>query len=499
MKLIRLESDYALNQSQFTNYLGVPLVLNKNAKCALRTLSAEFDVPPYIVDSSNDSLQFETGGSSSSFHLTNLIHGSYNIQSLCDMIQNVMNNILDADGLGDDINNTDYGFMWKVTNAKNTSGEYIITLSFNRSDDQLLDDTNTTMKNVDYNSTVDDPFFFKTNTANPDADILDSYFYPNSLVCNGGFSISNILVKQDEAQTENIEDSTWYLMLQKHTGIEDEMSLSQQISYSYAVLGVENGYYTYKKDGSMNLTNIVPSENDVVCIYNGGFSILYKINDTVIEGDDNNSFQNYLGFWNLQSILYIKDDSGKIAFFDNNITPNPFETTNLDGDYLKVDLSQTDKIRQSINAVTSEVTIDFIGKTNELLGFVDTIVSETAVSGSFIADEPATSNLFDNDVVVEINEFNTDCYDHTYKTKRNVISVVTSADLEKSISGTGKKTWQLSIYENFPVFIGLNNKLGTISFSSLTVRVSSDGLTLPLSGKMSCSLLFTDDDDSNLI
>jgi hypothetical protein len=494
MKLIRLESDVELNQSQFTNYLGVPLILKKNGKVALRTISAQFEEPPFIIDSSNDSFSFQTSDDYTVHNIV-LVHGSYTIDTLCNMIQNQMNCVLDGTGQGIDPDNTDYGFMWLVSNTKDIDG-YKITFSFDRSDNVVLDDTNTTLNNVDYDNTGDDPFFSKSVADDPDPNVINSYFTTKPLLCNGGFSTSFIINKQMETQPEDIVNSNWYMTIEPSRTLTGNQLLGDIVDRAYAMIGSFEGWYVYKKDNELqNPLEDNPADGDVVSISNNNGVIQYSVDTEDIVGDSLLSNFNDFGYNDLMVCLYIQKDDGLIGFFDCSITPNPNETVDSSGNYIKIDPSQLVSHRLRVDANASNVTINLLKGTQLLLGFRDSTLSLNAVSGSFESDGVVKSNIFDNDIVIEVPEFETACYDHTYKNKRNILSVITSGDIHRSTTGIGSEYWELSVSEVFPTFISLNNKQSGLSYSALTVRVSSQGNLLPLAGKMSCSLLFMDEED----
>ena len=94
-------------------------------------------------------------------------------------------------------------------------------------------------------------------------------------------------------------------------------------------------------------------------------------------------------------------------------------------------------------------------------------------------------------IVVELLQGNTDSYDHTYKQKRNIISVIASGDIHSSTSSSGGDYYTLSYTEQYPLWISFNNP-NPLQFGSLTIRVSSGGLLLKSSGIISTCLLFRD-------
>jgi hypothetical protein len=489
MKLIRLESDTELTQSQFTNFLASPLVLEKNSKVALKTLVAQFEEPPYIVDSSNDTFSYRTSDDYT-IHQVIMKHGSYSsVDEFCDMVQDRMNCLLDGTGSGQNTDNTDFGFMWEVS-SKQELGENFIQFDFNRSVYLTLDDTNTANLNMIFNATTG----FNKDPAVPngaDANDANAILKAKPLVCNGGFSVSCILGKQNSTQTEDISASDWYLTIEPFKTLVGNQSIGDVVDRSYAVLGCFQGLYFIKRAGTMTMFSdgISPGEDDTIEIRNNNGVIEYRVDFDLDNGDSLVNDYNDSGSQVLMTCLYIPIDDGKIAFSEIEITPNPFDASDINGNYFKLNPDDMVKHRLRADAEASNVTIFLELGSKRLLGFDNNQVSINAVSGTFNPINALKSNVFDNDLIVEIPELALDGYDHSNKSRVSLITVLTSGDVNKS-TGTGSEEWELSFHEPFPVFLDLNNKIGNLIIPSLTVRISTGGILLPLAGKMSCSLLF---------
>lgn len=496
MKLIRLESDNELTQSQFTNFLGVPLVLQKNASVALKTIVAQFEEPGISINSSNDTFSYKTDDN---FTVHNIVlpHGYYDIDDLASVIQNSMNCVLDGRGFGEDTDNTDYGFMWKVEIAKTADG-YQMSIAFDRKNNLTLDNTNMGLKNCIF----DPASGFSKSINDVSFDIANAYLKAKPLLGNGGFCVSSLIRKLDPDQDEDISLSDWYITIEPNQALSGNQVMGDVFDRAYAVLGSFQGFYVYKKDGTIqNQFDYTPVNNDLVSIRNNNGVIQYLIRpddseDIIYDGDGLLNLNNF-GTTNLMVCIYIPTDDGKIAFNEVEITNNPFETSDLSGNYSKITINDMviHRLKADGDPSPSDVSITFLPGIQRLLGFKNSTVSLSSVNGTFTATGYITTNIFDNDIVVEVNEMELENYDHTYKQRRNILTVLTSSDFKKSISGLGTELWELSFHEIFPVFMNINNKMGAVNFSSLTVRLTSQGVLLPLAGKMSCTLLFTDESD----
>lgn len=493
MKLIHLESDVELETSEFTNYLAVPLVLGKNAKVALKTLSAQFSEPPFVVDSSNDTFSFQTSDSFT-VHTVTLTHDLYgSISLLQNEIQNKMNNCLDGFTPNGTVTNTDRTFQWQVEIVpSSTSNGYDISFAFNRKDEELLSDANTTRTLVNYNT---DDLFVKSGPAPSTPTLLNSYAVSDDLVCKGGWNAVVVLNEQTPAQPEDIADSEWYLSIEPNVSFSGEQFTGAVLARSYAFIGVLGGEYVYKKDGLLNVTGLAPEIGDVVNISNNNGVITYSLDSTHIVGDGINALFPNMGILDCHAVLYIGSDDGLIGFGDFALTVDAFETS-VAGKYIKTSNADLPLVRHDTNLTVptaSNVTLSLTKGSARFFGFKDVSYSIPAVSGKFTPEGDMTSSLFNNDLIVEVLELNTDCYDHSYKQKRNLLSVITSGEIKNSTAGSGAEFFELSLTEVFPNFIDIQNRQGSLTLSSLTVRISSQTFTLPLSGKMSCSLLFIDE------
>jgi hypothetical protein len=123
-------------------------------------------------------------------------------------------------------------------------------------------------------------------------------------------------------------------------------------------------------------------------------------------------------------------------------------------------------------------------------------MQKNAISFDFVSESGIATNIFNNDIVVEIPELPLDGYDEGVKQSRNIAMVISSGELRTSQKAIGNETYELTYSEQATfLFIGLKNKQTSVTCPQLTVRVTSEGQILPLSGKMTALLLFRDEDD----
>ena len=498
MKLVRLESDAQLTQSQFTNNLSIPLVLGKNAQVALKCLTLQFAEPPIVIDNTNNQILFATGVES----LTNpdkitIPNGNYDIFSLMTTIQILLNSMIQSFAT----DTSDDGFEWSTDVTGNMSDGYKAHISFNRADSQIATTANSTTTGMTYV----EPNFYKN--------VADNGAYNAGLVTDkninaGCWRMSMTVKKQEDTQTENIADSKWIFGIGNYFSSfeEGETQLLEQL---YVCLyRNENGKYSYKKDFVMVDTDIDIEDGDIVTICKGGLSdtqtqVAYIIQKGSaqydFEGDIiQTSVVKSLGEGGNNLLIKVGDDDGKIAF--TNISFNPTTTVlENEGVFTKLRASEVPYVIKNNNldvdatTVTLELGSDAL---KLLLGYQNRIMQKTAVSYDFVGENNVSTNVFNNDIVVEIPELSLDGYDHGVKQSRNIAMVISSGELRNSQKAIGNETFELTYNEQATfLFISLKNKQTSITAPQLTIRVTSEGKILPLTGKMTCLLLFRDEDD----
>jgi hypothetical protein len=262
-----------------------------------------------------------------------------------------------------------------------------------------------------------------------------------------------------------------------------------------------NGNYAYKKNGSMISTDFEVTVGDGVLIGKFLGSFIYQLHRGTetynFYGDSVNSVQ---GMGNNKTYFGIKvgNDTGKIAFSGLATTISPFAETLSTGVYTE-NKTVSRVIRNSnlikVSASDVSLTLPTPGVRN-LLGFNKSFYTDNVVSGAFNAENPISINSFNNDLVVEVSQLNVNTYDHTYKQLRNIIMVVTSGEVKKSITAKGSESFELSYTDAFPTYLNLGNLQTTLQIPQLSVRVTSEGSILPMNGKMSCLFLFKDETDN---
>lgn len=491
MKLVRLESDSDLTQSTFTNNMAVALQLNKNAKAAIKTLSMQFDEPLVKIDSTNNTLTFKTGDNGDTeLHTVVLANGFYNTTELQTEIQNKMNNIL-VSNFGDTF---DDNFEWKIEKVGNDIDGYNFAFSFNRDELLTINDTNA----EEFNTRFTETGLFIKNTG--DDDSYNAHVYCKKLLCRGGFILSIFIQDQVPDQPENVADSEWMFYVDKDLKTEnmaDEASIVNNMLFGVMM---KNGHYAYKKNNVMVETNVDVVLGDVLTIFKNDGNIAYNVSRgmgviAIGTGDNINATFPTAGSSDLYVNLKFGNDTGKIAFADVLMSPSPY-VLESNGSYTELQTNQQTVYKKLGAVVASLVNLNFPSLAiRKLLGFKKPSYFKHAVSGSFVGESTLSINLFNNDIVVEIPELSLETYDHTYKQKRNIIMVITSGELQKALLSKGNEGFELSFTDIYPTYINLSNYQSTLTFPSLTVRVSSEGSLLPMSGKMSCLLLFKDETD----
>lgn len=488
MKLIRLESDTVLKKSQFCNKLAVPLVLGKNSKVALKTLSMEFETPFFVVDNTNNEFKFKLNDDDGYATVT-IANGQYSASSLATAVQNALNLNLNYVDL---LNGSDVvAFEWKVDVDGDLLNGYHLNIMFNRNDVLEVTDAECDLVDVEFTDAI-----FQKGTI--DNGTFNSYMFCNHDLCRGGWVLKSG-VTHASGTTDDISDSRWFMYLdvnQSTLDVTDESDLIDKMICGFGVS--DNGTYTYKKNGSMVDTNITVSNTDEISISNNYGQIKYIISVTTepfeFDGDFINNVYPNFGSSDINVFIKFGDDTGNIGFTSVFETETPFATLQ-NGIYKPLNTVESVKRNLNIKADPTNVTLYFDNDNcRVLLGYLDNTYSQNLLSGEFTAEASLKSNILENDATVELLELSTGGYDHAYRMNRNIIGVITSADLKQSIS-TGADTYKLSFKEEFQNFINISNFASSLSVNSITVRVSVDGQPLPIIGKMTCGLFFTYDED----
>lgn len=493
MKLIRLQSEQELSETQFTNNLAISLNLPINSKVALKSLSIEFDTPPLVIDSTNNTITFSTSAQQpiTNVRTITIPSGEYSSQSLLKMIQRLLNAVIQSDD-----NNSDSGFEWlcSITDDKSHIG-------FKRSEVETLTTATSNQINVSYTN----PQFYKSTTDN---NTYNASLLSNKNINHGSWYLEMTL-QQKSGQTANIANSKWIWGVfdnnsQYETG---ESNLLQQMYVGFA--RTTNGYYSYKKNMAMVETTIVPEAGDLISISKKLLNstqtqVIYSITKsgqptTDIDGDIITSTTPiiFVGDGSFYSLLKIGNDTGKIAFTNVKIIPSG-EVLDTNGVYTEITAVPNVLLNENLTTVSaSTVTINLqTDSLRQILGYDTKIMQKTAISYDFISNSLISSNIFTDDLVIEVPELMLDGYDHGARQSKNMIMILTTSELLRSIRSIGLNRYELSYNEQATyLFISLKNKQTTVSAPQLSVRCTLKNKTLPLKCNMSALILFKDEDD----
>jgi hypothetical protein len=495
MKLVRLESDNVLTTSQFTNKLAIPLILGKNAKVALKTLSMDFEAATYIIDNTNNELQYKLQDLDG-YTTATIANGGYSANGLVEALQNALNNSMNYTSFDP----STVSFEWKCTLEGDLLNGFKLNILFDRNDPLSVTDAECDLIG---GLLFDNSLFYATNP-NPNFIGYAPRMFCTHDMCRGGW-YSSFVTAHAPNTNDNISDSKWFAYLSVNDSTFDVVDEQGLINNMVCGFGVsDNGTYTYKKNGVMVDTELGVDDGHLLLFYNAGGVIEYIIdtdpngNHAISEfvGDTINSIYPVLGSsdFNFNININGQENTGNIAFSDVVVFETPFAAT-VNGIYKPLNTVEDVKRNSNLQADPTNVTLNFNNpNTRILLGFVDDTYSKNLISGTFAAEAALKSSLLENDATVELLELSTGGYDHAYKMNRNIIGVLTSSELKQSIS-TGVDTYKLSFKEEFQNFINISNFSSTLNVNSLTVRVSAQGQTLPVIGKMSCGLFFTYDED----
>ena len=497
MRLIRLQSG-VLTSSIFTTNLSVALNCKEKTRAALRNLTIQFPEPAIDVDSTNNVFSFKTGNTAEVDLSIQVVipTGQYTVNTLTQILTLLMNNNLYTWGTNNtellDTNNLN--FEWLVSSAGNITEGYVINMAFNRTDKTTLSGTTVSLTGM-----IEDPttagLFYKT--ALDDSGKYNGELISKSLICRGGWEVSLSVGEQVLDQPENISDSDWFFYIAKNGKTTTQTFFENVIDgMSVGFWGVE-GKYEYKKGGVMVATNkTIGSGDNLKIVKRQDGRILYVITQLGVpipfEGDLVNSLADELGTADLNYFVKVGNDVGKIAFADCLMTPSPNQT-NLAGVLTKDKLIQNVKNDFNLTAEASDVSIYFPSlEVRFLLGFNNQQYDENALSGNFQGENAVSSTLFNNDMIVEILEFPLLAYNGGTQKLQPILDVITSGEIQQSTKGKGSETYELSYSSIYPTFFDFNISQGTQTFSSLTLRITSNNQLLRLNGVITASILVND-------
>jgi hypothetical protein len=483
MKLLRLESDGNGSQSIFTNNLGVPLILAKRGSVALKTLCIDFTVDNIIIDKNNN-LMFVTYGNDTEYTSVYLDNGIYNKSGFFEMFTSCLNRYIDSENS----DSQGFGVQWNVFIDDNDKVEI----------QAKIEDINDTVTDADCeltNVNFSDGVFTKSGADN---NSFNATIQIKDLMCNGGFYYSSKVSAQD------FTNVNFAFYIDSNNNTYNITSLNTLKTKMTAGIICTGGNYLVKtgNGNSFQDTGIEPQDNDILIISNdvGRFLYQYNRNGNVLALGDGLDIKTVNPtFGNDQNRCFIKigNDVGTLQISDISFMKSSLTYLENSKLILKKPITGHNVLyNDNLNANPIKILIDFgEGSLNTLLGFISSSETSTGVEFSFNATNKMSIDLFENDVVVELLQGNTDSYDHTYKTKRNIISVIPSGDIHNNTSLSGIDSYKLSYTEQYPVWISFDNRGGNLQFGQLTIRVSSGGSLLTSQGKITCALLFKDEND----
>lgn len=502
MKLIKLQSEgLPLTESVFTNNINVGYTLPAKCQVALKNISMDFENPLFtIIDSGidqNDTFIFSTDNGLTP-HVVVLDAGEYTLNELISEIQRIMNNELWSE-------NDDFGFEWSIgKEISNTEARLIF--AFNRADSVTLTSGTVTTVGMTYNGTS---YFYKT--AADDDNKFNGSLVGNTFVNNGGLQVKVTIDNQTSGSPPNINLSNWIFGIDNNkisAGLEDEETI---INLMFACVSNNSaGKYTFKKDGEM-VTGASPisiTAGDTIMIDKHLGFINYKITKSGgteydFVGDEINDVEGVreMGITNLGYCIHVGDDTGKIAFKNCIMTPTPYSNVSS-GVYTITQAQDVQSVYLNTSTTTvsaSSVILLFENRnTRELLGFLSTNYSKRLLSGSFTGDTSVSISFLSNDIEVEIVELgNINSYSQTNKQLRGIVGVIPKASLRSATQSSGLQAFELSYDETASwAWLSIDNN-DPLRIPSLTCRVTSNNQLVGLNGKMSVTLLFKSESESN--
>ena len=498
MRLIRLQSG-VLTSSIFTTNLSVALNCKEKTSVALKNLTIQFPEPSIDVDTTNNIFSFRTGDTEFvDFSIQVVIPvGQYTVNTLVETLNLLMNNNLYTWGTNNTefLNSNNINFEWLVSSTGNITDGYVINMAFNRTDKITLKGTDVSLTGMIENVIL--LGLFNKNIPD-DSGKYNGELISNPLICRGGWEVSTSLKQQVLGQAEDIANSEWFFYIAKN-GKTKTQTFYQNIidGMSVGFRGTE-GKYEYKKGGVMVETGLdIGVGDNLKIVKRQDGRILYVITQEGVpipfEGDLVNSLADELGTADLNFFIKVgNDNTGKIAFDECVMTPTPNQTT-LAGVLTKDKLIQNVKNDFNLSAEASDVSIYFpsLG-VRFLLGFSNQQYDQNELSGNFTGENSVASTLFNNDMIIEILEFPLLAYDGGTNKVRPILDVITSGEIQSSVKGKGSETYELSYSSIAPTFLDFNISQGTQTYSSLTLRITSNNQQLRLNGVITACILIND-------
>jgi hypothetical protein len=492
MKLLKLVSSENLTESTFTNQFSIPLVLKPNSEIALKSLTMEFDSPSFVIDETNNQFSFKTKASAANpTHIVNITNGKYNgITSLLKEIQNKMNNILISKN--ENIP-TDKYFQWRISPQESLSGNLNVFMEYKCSvpDISPVNESSASLDGVNFTAGE----FVKTRA---DDGSYNAVWYGIKPVNKGGFQCSIKVTSPDT----NIATADWIWGADR-SFITSKLTLKDDIIAGmwFCMANTSTGFYAFKKAGLMVATNIAIAANDILLIYKENGKIQYSITKgttpaTVFEGDIINDVILNLGSEDANMCFHYGQNGAKIKATSVFYTPDPYIDVSANGVYTVI--RPIDSVETYYNSNLTATPSNMVCILNfplvgirRLLGFSQLEYRNNRIASAFVSDAGGVSvNLVREDLEVEILELELDNFTNTYKQKRNMVMSISTGELRGSVvaSGNGKYTLSYSEPANF-CFIELGNEYKQ-QHGQLTMRITSAGQTIQMSGKISALLLY---------
>jgi hypothetical protein len=497
MKILRLESDTDLFKSVFTNNLAVPLQVAPNAKVAIKTLSMQFEPVLIVINANNNTITFNLGGNA---YEAIIPSKSYNISGLVNTFQAYMNNICPSDTAS----SIGMEFLWGHI-AGDDRGGYKVNIAFVVNDSIDINEGNAILLNALYNGG-----FYKDPAAG-NIGLYNANVITQHYSCLGGWNYSFVIAQQPDAEpTDAVKDSKWFYGMAEGALVQSVTSASTIIQYMDNGVGSsDTGTYIYKNiDSEMVDTGLVISIGDVIDVVKMQITVdIMQVLYSIKQGTNpaqvfygRNYINSNVPVPDTQLDVFCKfgDDTGKILFTSTSYIPSSTSQVSSEGAFTQtstesvLNIMKYDKTIKAVDPVAVE--IDLTQSLANTLGFKELQLIKTAVSFKWTSDTDVTTNLFNNDLMVEVPEFGFDGYDQRTQQKRSILMVITSGAVQQSTQAKGLETFELSYTDNFPTYMNINNSIAT-TFSNLTVRVTSESQPISIVGKMVCTLLVKDETD----
>jgi hypothetical protein len=466
MRLLRLKTTTGDNTSQFTTNLSAPLVLNKNAKLALKSLNMNGLTLQDVEFLEDGEITVNMDTFELNDKLVVIPKGKYTKPDLVKTLTDLLNKSI---SVNDYNNNTIQGFEWRCGYSLDNR----LFISFNRIDNYPKA-----------------PFQQTSNVTNPtagfyrrgDESIDDNAFIISQLPTNRGNSKTTVAITGGTNTTEFLAGIT---LTPTTTGLTSLPITSYKFGVTTVIDGQGNNVLKVIRDGVVGVTvgsGFSPTQYDQIEFSHtgGAFRVkLYKDGTPImLTTQIIGSIDLYTNYYT--AITLRTKQSNEQYNFDNYFD-SPYAALNNNKVIETVQIPDEEIKTLSLSA--TDVKISFSIYTSDLLGFSTDPTSQYKAAGTFTGNQTIAFSSIQDCVVEILSLSQLESYDTQVGYRRPILYIFDTLGIDTSGSAFGNV--------DYPIYIDIGN-MDKYLVSSITVRVTSNNQTFDVSGYTSLLLLIED-------